>query len=40
MSSEGARSGVKRPGPRARVAWEPTPAPPNYTLLGFRVPFF
>ena len=26
MSGEGARSGVKHPGPRARVAGQPTPA--------------
>ena len=37
MSSEGARSGVKRPGPRARVACEPTPATQTilYYGLGF-----
>ena len=37
MSGEGARSGVKHPGPRARVARQPTPATQTilYQGLGF-----
>ena len=37
MSGEGARSGVKHPGPRARVARQPTPATLTilYEGLGF-----
>ena len=34
MSGEGARSGVKRPRPRARIACEPTPATQTIPYWG------
>ena len=37
MSGEGARSGVKLPGPRARIARQPTPPPKLYSIRVYRV---